>query len=110
MIHRRALGQLFDAGSYLVTLLDMSTEQVTVSLPEDVQRAASASSPTSVACSLSAVVAEALTGWLRARPADAWLAEHQAEHGAFDDNELRALVGEVGVPYLAPGRTEQSTA
>lgn len=81
-------GRLVDAGSYLVTLLDMSTEQVTVST----------------------VVAEALTGWLRARLADAWLAEHQAEHGAFDDNELRELAGEVGVPYLAPGRTEQPTA
>lgn len=91
------------------TLLDMSTERVPVSLPEDVRRA-SQSIADECGLSLSAVVAEALTGWLRARLVDAWLAGHQAEHGAFDESELRALAGEVGVPYLAPGRTEEPTA
>ncbi len=57
--------------------------------------------------SFSAVVAEALTRWLRGRLVDAWLAEHQAEHGAFTEEELRELAAEAGVPYLAPGRTEE---
>jgi hypothetical protein len=87
----------------------MSTERVTVSWPEDVRRA-SQSIADECGLSLSAVVAEALTGWLRARLVGAWLAEQQAEHGAFDENERRALVGEVGVPHLAPGRTEQPAA
>ncbi|MDQ3153181.1 MAG: hypothetical protein M3R63_16185 [Actinomycetota bacterium] len=60
--------------------------------------------------SFSAVVAQALTGWLRARLVDAWLAEHQAEQGTFDEGELQALAAEAGVPYLPPGRTEESAA
>jgi len=56
------------------------------------------------------VVAQALTGWLRARLVDAWLAEHQAEQGTFDESELQALAAEAGVPYLPPGRTEESAA
>jgi hypothetical protein len=99
VIHRRALGQLVDPGSYLVTLLDMSTEQVMVSLPEDVRRA-SRRIPDGCGLSLSAVVAEAVTRWLQARLVDAWLAERQAEHGAFDENELRTLAAEVGVPRI----------
>ena len=31
---------------------------------------------------------------------DAWLAEHQAVHGAFSEEELRALAAEAGVPYV----------
>ncbi len=56
------------------------------------------------------MVAQALTGWLRARLVDAWLAEHQAEQGTFDEGELQALAAEAGVPYLPPGRTEESAA
>jgi hypothetical protein len=33
---------------------------------------------------------------------DVWLVEHQAEHGAFDEDELRRLAAEVGVHYLPP--------
>ena len=58
----------------------------------------------------SAVVAEALTGWMRGRLVDAWLAEHQAEHGTFDEAELRELAAETGVPYLAAGRTGEPAA
>lgn len=51
-----------------------------------------------------------LTGWMRGRLVDAWLAEHQAEHGTFDEAELRELAAESGVPYLAPGRTGEPAA
>lgn len=87
----------------------MSAERVTVSLPEDVRRASQRIAD-ELGMSFSAVVAEALTGWLRARLVDAWLVGHQAEHGVFDENELQALAAEAGVPYLAPGRTEEPAA
>lgn len=78
-------------------------------MPEDVRRASQCIAD-ELGLSFSAVVAEALTGWLRARLVDAWLAEHQAEHGAFDEDELQALAAEAGVPYLEAGRTEESAA
>jgi hypothetical protein len=58
----------------------------------------------------SAVVAEALTGWMRGRRVDAWLAEHQATYGEFDENELRVLAADAGVPYVRPGRANDSAA
>lgn len=39
---------------------------------------------------------------------DAWLAEHQATHGAFDEDELRALAEDAGVPYVAAGRSRSA--
>ncbi|MGH3821815.1 MAG: hypothetical protein ACRDRA_03065 [Pseudonocardiaceae bacterium] len=87
----------------------MTTERVTVSLPEDVRRTSQRIAD-ELGMSFSAVVAEALAGWLRGRLVDAWLAEHQAEHGAFTEDELRELAAEAGVPYLGPGRTEESVA
>jgi hypothetical protein len=41
---------------------------------------------------------------------DAWLAEHQATHGAFDEAERRALAEEAVVPYWPPGRVSETTA
>jgi len=93
----------------IVTLFSMTTERVTVSLPQDVRRTSQRIAD-ELGLSFSAVVAEALTGWLRTRLVDVWLAEHQAEHGAFDEDELRALAVEVGVPYLPPRRSEESVA
>ncbi len=87
----------------------MSTERVTVSLPDDLRRAA-AGIAEERGVPFSTVVAEALTGWMRGRLVDAWLAEHQTEHGTFDEAELRALAAETGVPYLAPGRTGEPAA
>lgn len=81
----------------------MSTERVTVSLPEDLRRAA-AGLADERGVSFSAVVAEALEGWMRSRLVDAWLVEHQSEQGPFDEADLRALAAEAGVPYLPPGR------
>ncbi len=87
----------------------MTTERVTVSLPGDVRRTGQQVAD-ELGMSFSAMVSEALNGWLRARLVDAWLAEHQAEHGAFDEDELRALAKQAGVPYLVPGRTEEPAA
>ncbi|WOQ16948.1 hypothetical protein [Raineyella sp. W15-4] len=52
--------------------------------------------------SFSSVVSDALASWLRGRLIDAWLAEYQAEHGEFSEDELRALAAEAGVPYVPP--------
>lgn len=87
----------------------MSTERVTVSLPDGLRRAA-AGIAEQRGVPFSTVVAEALTEWMRGRLVDAWLAEHQAEHGAFEESELRALAAEAGVPYLAPGRRADPAA
>ena len=87
----------------------MSSERVTVSLPDDVRRAALRIAEER-GTSFSAVVAEALTGWMRGRLVDAWLAEHQAAHGEFDESELRELAAEAGVPYVGPGRAGGSAA
>lgn len=87
----------------------MTTERVTVSLPEDVRRTGQRIAD-ELGMSFSAVVSEALSGWLRGRLVDAWLAEHQAEHGAFQEEELRVLAEQAGVPYLTPGRTEEPAA
>ena len=87
----------------------MSTERVTVSLPDDVRQAAHRIAEDR-GTSFSAVVTEALTGWLRARLVDAWLAEHQERYGKFDENELRRLADQAGVPYVGPGRPDESAA
>jgi predicted transcriptional regulator len=90
-------------------LPSMTNERVTVSLPDDVRRAAQHIAEQR-GTSFSAVVTEALTGWMRGRLVDAWLAEHQARHGQFEESELRALAAEAGVPYVGPGRADDSAA
>lgn len=80
-------------------------ERVTVSLSGDMRRTAQAVAD-ELGLSFSAVVSDALTGWLRSRLVDAWLAEHQSVHGAFDEDELRALAAESGVPYVAQRRAK----
>jgi hypothetical protein len=87
----------------------MSNERVTVSLPDDLRQAAHRIAEER-GTSFSAVVTEALTGWLRARLVDAWLAEHQATYGNFDENELRRLAADAGVPYVGPGRPGEAAA
>lgn len=76
-------------------------ERVTVSLPADIRQAAQQLAE-STGSSFSAVVNEALAAWLRTRLVDAWLAEHRHAHGDFDEDELRALAAETGVPYTPP--------
>jgi Arc/MetJ family transcription regulator len=79
----------------------MTTSRVTITLPEDLhasaQRAAEAAG-----LPFSTVVAEALAAWTRGRLVDEWLAEHRNAYGEFDEDELRALAQETGVPYVAP--------
>lgn len=87
----------------------MSTERVTVSLPDEVRRAGQRVAEER-GVSFSAVVTEALGEWLRGRLVDAWLAEHQATHGVFDETELQALAAEAGVPYLPAGRSGEPAA
>ena len=77
----------------------MSFDRVTVSLPAEVRQAAQRVAH-EVGVSFSAVVADALASWLRGRLVDAWLAEHEAEFGAFDEAELEQIAAEAGVPYL----------
>ena len=79
----------------------MTSDRVTVSLPAEVRRAAQRIAQ-ETGVPFSAVVAQALSAWVRGRLVDAWLAEHQAEFGAFDEAELRRIAGEAGVPYLPP--------
>lgn len=73
----------------------MSAERVSVSLPEDVRRASQRIAD-ELGLSFSAVVAEAPSIRPNTVP--------------FDENELQALAAEAGVPYLAPGRTEEPAA
>lgn len=95
--------QRSSTGAYATTLSSMRAERVTVSLPSEMRQSAQRVAE-GLGLSLSAVVANALAGWLRARLVDTWLAEHQASHGAFDEDELRALAAQARVPYLAPDR------
>ena len=82
------------------------TERVTVSLPAEIRRAAQRVA-TASGVPFSTVVNDALASWLRSRLVDAWLTEHQIAFGRFDEEELRSLAAETGVPYLPPtaGRT-----
>ncbi|MEZ5231776.1 MAG: hypothetical protein R2749_03580 [Acidimicrobiales bacterium] len=77
-----------------------ATERVTVSLPAEVRRTARVEEAAGVP--FSAIVRDPLVAWLRTRQVDTWLAEHQAVHGQFSEDELRAVAVEAGVPYLPP--------
>ena len=79
----------------------MSSDRVTVSLSAEVRQAAQRVAQ-EAGVPFSAVVADALASWLRGRLVDAWLAEHEAEFGAFDEAELEQIAAEAGVPYLPP--------
>jgi len=87
----------------------MSTERVTVTLPDEVRRAVQRLA-TEQGVSFSSIVNQALNAWMRGKLIDAWLAEHQATYGAFDETELRTLAEEAGVPYLPPGRASETAA
>lgn len=78
-----------------------------MSLPGEIRQSAQRIAD-GLGVSFSSVVSDALAGWLRSRLVDAWLAEHQQNHGAFDEAELRALAEEAGVPYLAARDVESA--
>ena len=79
------------------------TARVTITLPSDLEEAARQAAERA-GVPFSTVVAEALAAWVRGRLVDAWLAEHQATHGAFSEDELRTLAESSGVPYVPAGR------
>ncbi len=81
----------------------MTTARVTVTLPDELHRAAQQAAQRAKV-PFSAVVSDALAAWVRGQLVDGWLAEHQATYGAFDEEELQALAEGAGVPYVAPGR------
>lgn len=76
---------------------------MTISLPAELHEAAQRAAA-GAGVPFSTVVQEALAAWVRGQLVDAWLAEHQSAHGAFDEEELRSLAKDAGVPYLAAGR------
>jgi post-segregation antitoxin (ccd killing protein) len=81
----------------------MTAARVTITLPEEL-RAAAQEVAEAAGLPFSAVVTEALAAWTRGRLVDLWLAEHQSSFGEFDEEELRALASESGVPYVPPGQ------
>lgn len=83
----------------------MTVERVTISLPAELRRAAQEAADRA-GTPFSTVVATALAAWVRGQLVDAWLTEHQAAHGAFDEDELRDLAREAGVPYVPARRAE----
>jgi hypothetical protein len=80
-----------------------AVERVTVSLPTQVRQAAQQVAE-ATGQSFSGVVSSALEAWVRGRLADVWLERYQADHGAFTEDELRALAAETGAVYLPPSR------
>lgn len=81
----------------------MKYSRVTVSLPAELRDAAQLAAERADV-SFSSVVADALASWVRGQLVDDWLTDHQERFGEFDEDELRALAAETGVPYVAPGR------
>lgn len=79
----------------------MTTSRVTITLPQDLHASAQQAAE-AAGLPFSTVVAEALSAWTRGRLVDEWLADHQAAYGEFDEDELRALAQETGVPYVPP--------
>lgn len=51
---------------------------------------------------VSTVVTNALSAWVRGQLLDAWLDEYEAEHGAFSEDELKAIAEDTGIPYIPP--------
>lgn len=66
--------------------MGMTTARVTVTLPTDLHQAAQHAAH-SAGVPFSAVVSDALAAWVRGQLVDAWLAEHQATHGPFGEDE-----------------------
>lgn len=77
---------------------------MTVSLPTET-RAAIQEAAEAEGVPVSALVNRALEAFTRGRLLDAWLREYEARRGAFDEEELRALAEESGIPYIPPSST-----
>jgi predicted DNA-binding protein len=82
----------------------MSTmERVTISIPSQLRQSAARLAERE-GRSFSAFVSSAVEDHLRGLLVDEWLAEQAAERGGWDEEELKALAEETGIPYLPPGR------
>ena len=77
----------------------MTTARVTVTLPHDLHATAQQAAE-AAGLPFSAVVTEALSAWTQGRLVDEWLAEHQAAHGQFEEEQPKALAQETGVLYV----------
>lgn len=84
----------------------MTTARVTITLPTELRQSVQAVADRA-GVPFSAVVSSALAAWVRGQLVDAWLAEHQAAYGAFDEGELRTLAREAGVAYVPADRARR---
>jgi predicted transcriptional regulator len=83
----------------------MCTERVTVSLPSEVREAAQRIAE-ETGTSFSGVVTDALLTVVRRRVIAELLADYEAEHGAFTEDELRHAAEEMGLPYIPRQRDQ----
>ncbi|MGF1647590.1 MAG: YlcI/YnfO family protein [Kineosporiaceae bacterium] len=82
----------------------MSTmERVTISIPPQLRESAARLAERE-GRSFSAFISSAVEDHIRGLLLDEWLAEQAAERGGWDEEELKALAEETGIPYLPPGR------
>jgi predicted transcriptional regulator len=87
----------------------MTIERVSVSLPSDVRQAAQKLAD-ATGVPFSTIVSESLSIRLRGIALDEWLADVEASHGGFTEEELRETAQKFGVPYVLPTATEASAA
>jgi len=78
-------------------------ERVTVSMPARVRESAARFAEED-GLSFSAFITSAVEDWIRGRLLDQWLEEQAAERGGWDEEEMKRLAAEIGIPYLPPGR------
>lgn len=76
-------------------------ERVTVSMPANVRESA-ARIAEDEGQSFSALVTSAVEDMIRGRLLDEWLEEMAAERGGWDEESLKALAAETGLPYTPP--------
>lgn len=79
----------------------MAKSQVTVRVPEEIKEFAQRVADES-GRPLSAVLSEALGQWVRWMAMDEFLREWRAEGGQFDEERLRSVAEQHGMPYVPP--------
>jgi predicted DNA-binding protein len=83
--------------------MSATTDRVTISIPSQL-RASAAHLAEREGKSFSAFISSAVEDHIRGLLLDEWLAEQAAERGGWDEEELKKLAEETGIPYLPPGR------
>jgi hypothetical protein len=79
----------------------MAKSQVTVRVPEEIKEFAQRVADES-GRPLSAVLSEALGQWVRWRLWDEYLVDWQSKYGTFDEEQLKNVAREHGMPYVPP--------